>query len=351
MTTISLNNVSRLFGDTTAVDSVSLTIPSGRLFFLLGPSGCGKTTLLRLISGLDTPTSGEIWFDSVEVSRTPVEDRNVGIVFQQYALWPHMTVAENIRFGLRQRRMEKAAIRERLDEVLSLTQLTPLAERLPSELSGGQQQRVALARALALKPAVLLFDEPLSNLDPHLRQDIREQLLDLHHVLPTTMIYITHDTEEALSMADEVAILNRGSVIQSGTPHLLYHHPRNEFVARFLGESNFIEGTITRTAQGLSCLLGTSPLIIPPGLADEGELVRLVIRPSYLTLPAEGDYRITGTIEKLVFTGPVTRLSIRCAPDRVIGATVPSYRSGSFRIGDTIEVGYDPATIARIKTE
>lgn len=303
---------------------------------------------MRLISGLDTPTRGEIWFDSVEVSRIPVEQRNVGIVFQQYALWPHMTVTENIRFGLLQRRMDKAAIRERLDEVLTLTQLTPLAERFPSELSGGQQQRVALARALALKPAVLLFDEPLSNLDPHLRHDIREQLIELHRVLPTTMIYITHDTEEALSMADELAILNRGKVIQSGSPHALYHQPRDEFVARFLGESTIIEETVIRTERGLGCLLGTNPLILPPERAHEGERVRLVLRPSYLTIPAEGDYRISGTIERMVFTGPVTRVTIRCSPERVIGATVPSYRCESLRVGDTIEVGYDPATIAQL---
>lgn len=350
MTTIILNKVSRLFGDTTAVDSVSLTIPSGQLFFLLGPSGCGKTTLLRLISGLDTPSSGEIWFDNREVSRVPVENRNVGIVFQQYALWPHMSVIENIRFGLVQRRMDKAAIRDRLEEVLTLTQLTPLAERLPSELSGGQQQRVALARALALKPAVLLFDEPLSNLDPHLRHDIREQLIELHHALPTTMIYITHDTEEALSMADEIAILNRGRVIQSGKPYSLYHHPHNEFVARFLGESTIIDGTITRTDRGLGCLIGSTHLMVPTELAGEGEKVRLVIRPSYLTIPAEGDYHISGTIEKMVFAGPVTRLSIRCSIGLVIAATVPSHRCGTFQVGGTIAIGYDPATIARIDT-
>ena len=358
MTTISLNHVCRYFGSTTAVDDVSLTIPSGSLFFLLGPSGCGKTTLLRLISGLDSPTSGEIWFDSREVSQIPVEDRNVGIVFQQYALWPHMSVLENIRFGLTQRRMDRGEIASRIDHALTLTHLVPLAHRMPSELSGGQQQRVALARALALKPAVLLFDEPLSNLDPHLRHDIREQLLTLHHTLPTTMIYVTHDIEEALSMADEIALLNQGRVEQSGVPRALFHRPRNEFVARFMGEASIIEGTVIRHEQKWAVLLedtqNGAPLIILPDETGSTHRLsakapgRFVLRPHYFSFPSASEYRISGCIEAITFTGPVTHIVIRCTPSQTITVAIPSCRTTLLQPGMTIEVSYQPADIAEI---
>jgi iron(III) transport system ATP-binding protein len=354
MTTISLQNVSRFFGNTAAVDSVTVSIPSGSLFFLLGPSGCGKTTLLRLISGLDIPSRGEIWFDNSDVSTIPIEKRNVGIVFQQYALWPHMTVEENIQFGLTQRRMEKRAITDRIQEVLALTQLGPLSKRLPSELSGGQQQRVALARALALKPAVLLFDEPLSNLDPHLRYEIREQLVELHRSMPTTMIYVTHDTEEALSMADEIAILNKGRIVQSGRPEVLFHQPQSEFVARFLGEVNIFDGIFVKTTKGIGCYFSKTTIELPEqfgalGVDAAGEPIRIAIRPSYLSYPADDEFGITGTIEKIVFTGPATRLVIRISSTHSLTALLPSYRCNGLSIGDSITVGYDPRTIARLR--
>ena len=354
MTTISLSQVSRFFGNTAAVDGVTVTIPSGSLFFLLGPSGCGKTTLLRLISGLDTPSSGEIWFDNCNVSAVPIEKRNVGIVFQQYALWPHMTVEENIRFGLTQRRMEKSAVSGRIKEVLALTQLGPLSKRLPSELSGGQQQRVALARALALKPAVLLFDEPLSNLDPHLRHEIREQLVELHRSMPTTMIYVTHDTEEALSMADEIAILNRGQIVQSGRPEILFHQPQSEFAARFLGEVNIFDGIIVKTTKGKGCFFSETTIELPEqfgaaSVGNVGEQIRIAIRPSYFTYRADDEFGITGTIEKIVFTGAATRLVIRVSSTQSLTALVSSYRCSGLSIGDTITVGYDPRTIARLE--
>lgn len=349
MTSISLRKVSRHFGSTAALDEVTLSIPSGSLFFLLGPSGCGKTTLLRLISGLDIPSRGSVWFDQTEVTSVPVEKRNVGIVFQQYALWPHLTVEENISFGLTQRRMDKHTLKKRVEEVLTLTQLGPLLKRRPAELSGGQQQRVALARALALKPAVLLFDEPLSNLDPHLRHDIREQLIELHRSMPTTMIYVTHDTEEALSMADEIAILNRGQVVQTGQPSQLFHRPQSEFVARFLGEVNILSGAVVPTCSGIGCSLGTVTLELPPHFSRVGEHIRIAIRPTYFSYPAEGDYTVTGILEEIVFTGPSTRLSLRVSPHLLLKASLPSYRCSDLVIGEVMTLGYEPRMIARLE--
>lgn len=256
VTPITLRALTKRFGQTTAVDAIDLDIPAGDLFFLLGPSGCGKTTLLRMIAGFSDPTEGAIQFGDDDVTHMPANKRDTGMVFQGYALWPHMTVTQNVAFGLEVRKVKKSEMKQRVDEALAKVQLSPYADRKTNQLSGGQQQRVALARALVIKPRVLLLDEPLSNLDAKLRLDMRQQIRDLCKASGITGVYVTHDQHEALSMADQVAVLNQGKVVQAGPPTTLYRRPANRFVADFLGETNFIPGEVAGT-QGQHIILNT----------------------------------------------------------------------------------------------
>lgn len=287
MTPIILQSLRKEFGRTVAVDRVDLNITSGALFFLLGPSGCGKTTLLRMIAGFAEPTSGRIFFGDEEVTRLPANKRNAGMVFQGYALWPHMSVAQNVGFGLQVRKVAAREREQRIADALELVQMTEYAQRKPNELSGGQQQRVALARALVIRPTVLLLDEPLSNLDAKLRLEMRSQIRQICRQTGITAVYVTHDQKEALSMADGIAVLNRGNVVQSGPPRELYERPKTRFVADFLGETNFLSATVG-DAEG-DCLSletpsgrlwtranGTSP--------EKGAKVHLSIRPEALKL-------------------------------------------------------------------
>jgi iron(III) transport system ATP-binding protein len=254
MTTIALEGLTRRFGPTVAVDEVTLHVPTGELFFVLGPSGCGKTTLLRLIAGFVAPDAGRIRFDDRDVTDLPPNKRNAGMVFQSYALWPHMTVLDNVAYGLRVRRVAAAARRDRALAALRAVRMDPLADRRPNELSGGEQQRVALARALVVEPQVLLLDEPLSNLDAALRQEMRLEIKRLCKETGITTVYVTHDQKEALAMADTVAILRAGRIVQVGAPRTLYTQPGSRFVAGFLGEANFIAGTVSGSRDGLVTL-------------------------------------------------------------------------------------------------
>ncbi|MBL8746862.1 MAG: ABC transporter ATP-binding protein [Phycisphaerae bacterium] len=248
-TTIEIRNLSKHYksfgvGTTKAVDDISLTIPKGSLFFLLGPSGCGKTTLLRMIAGFIEPTSGAILFDGRNVSNVPPNKRNTGMVFQSYALWPHMSVEQNVAFGLSVRRVPRVERERRVMEALRAVRMDEYAKRKPNQLSGGQQQRIALARALVVRPDVLLLDEPLSNLDAKLRTEMRHEIKRICHESRLTTVYVTHDQKEALSMADQIAVLDMGVIAQVGTPRDLYNRPKTRFVADFLGETNFIDGEI-----------------------------------------------------------------------------------------------------------
>src|SRR5712671_1696966 len=246
MASVELRGLTKRYGALAVVDDVSLTIAHGSLVCLLGPSGCGKTTTLRLIAGFVEPTAGEIRVGEKVVSspaRTvPPERRNMSMIFQSYALWPHMTVAENVAYGLKLRKMDKETIAQKLNSILSTTHLDQLAERYPGELSGGQQQRVALARALVVEPETLLLDEPLSNLDANLREEMRFEVRRLHDAYRYTTVYVTHDQSEAMTTADLVAVMNLGKVEQAGSPEDIYERPRSEFVARFIGASNVIKG-------------------------------------------------------------------------------------------------------------
>src|SRR3954470_11069937 len=245
MTSVRLDHITKAFGDTVALADINLEIGAGELFFLLGPSGCGKSTLLRLIAGLHGPTSGRLWFNDRDVTGLGTEKRNAVMCFQSYALWPHMTVADNIRFGLNVRKVPKAEAEQRLDEALRLVQMDPYASRKPNELSGGQQQRVALARALAVRPDCLLLDEPLSNLDAKLRHEMRGEIRRICKETGFTTIYVTHDQKEALSVADRIAVMRAGRLAQVGTPGELYHRPASSFVADFIGNTNLLPGHIT----------------------------------------------------------------------------------------------------------
>ncbi|MFH0920732.1 MAG: ABC transporter ATP-binding protein [Fibrobacterota bacterium] len=244
MYSVSIKDVRHSFGATEVLKGVSLDIASGEFFFLLGPSGCGKTTLLRILAGLERPKAGRVFFNNEEVTEKPTQARNTSLVFQSYALWPHMTVAENVAFGLENRKVPAAEAVAKVREALDLVRLTGLEKRLPGQLSGGQQQRVALARALVVGPGLLLLDEPLSNLDARLRAEMRVELMHVHRATRVTSVYVTHDQEEALSMADRIAFMEEGRILQVGTPRELYLRPATVRLGRFLGNANVVEGTV-----------------------------------------------------------------------------------------------------------
>lgn len=244
MVSIAIRSLSKRFGETVALDSVSLKIEPGEMFFLLGPSGCGKTTLLRHIAGFYTPDSGKILFDARDVTHVPAHKRNTAMMFQSYALWPHMSVAQNVAFGLEQRKTDPENIERRVAEALDMVRLRKQANRKINQLSGGQQQRVALARALVVRPECLLLDEPLSNLDARLRLDMRTEIRRICKEFGLTTVYVTHDQKEALAIADRLAILDEGKVVQAGTPRQIYRFPFTTRVASFLGETNMIRGVI-----------------------------------------------------------------------------------------------------------
>ncbi len=296
MTPIRLKNVRKHFGKTIAVDGVNLEIPGGDLFFLLGPSGCGKTTLLRMIAGFTEPTEGSIYFGDQDVTAQPTNKRDTGMVFQGYALWPHMSVQQNVGFGLtvgaRKSKYSAAERQKKVEQTLELVQISHLAKRKINQLSGGQQQRVALARALVVEPSVLLLDEPLSNLDAKLRLEMRAEIRRVCKRAKITGVYVTHDQKEALSMADGMAVLNQGQVTQVGAPRALYERPDTRFVADFLGETNFITAQIQgrkTDAQGREVLELNSPLGILQTTAFDTDApnaaqVTLSIRPEALTV-------------------------------------------------------------------
>ena len=318
MVRIHIDSVTKLFGDVPAVDAVSITIEKGELFFLLGPSGCGKTTLLRMIAGFYYPDSGRILFDDRDVGQVPPHRRDTGMVFQNYALWPHMDVRGNVAFGLEMHDVSEAESRDRVDRALDLVQMTEYAGRSPNQLSGGQQQRVALARALVLEPDVVLLDEPLSNLDARLRLEMRARIKEIHETLGLTMVYVTHDQAEALSMADRMAIMLRGRLAQTGTPREIYHRPNSRFVADFIGETNLIagrvssvEGTVTvETAVGAL----TASLAWPSIAA--GMEVWCSIRPEKLDLLKERENRtneMRGEVLRTFFLGDHEQYFVRLA--------------------------------------
>ena len=310
-----------------AVDGIDLTITGGEFFSLLGPSGCGKTTTLRLIAGLEQPTSGQILLDGADVSNVPAHKRNVNTVFQSYALFPFLSVFDNVAFGLRNRRLQKQEITGRVEQALDLVQLRAYAKRRPRQLSGGQQQRVALARALVLNPAVLLLDEPLGALDAQLRRSLKVELKALQERVGITFLYVTHDQEEALTMSDRLAVMRDGRIVQIGTPHEVYEEPTDVYVADFLGVSNLMEVDVVGRGPGpdRQVRLGDFHLTVRHGDDDVTDHAHAVIRPERVRIEpfgTGGPNRVAAMVERLVFLGSATQVILRLAAGTQLQALV-----------------------------
>lgn len=304
---VKLEKVTKRFGKTVAVESVDLFVRKGELFGIIGPSGCGKTTTLRLIAGLEYPDDGRIFFGDKDVTFTKPYERNVAMVFQNYALWPHMTVYENIAYGLKLRKIPQMEIKQRIRRVLELTKLEGLESRYPTQLSGGQQQRVALARALVVEPDVLLLDEPLSNLDAKLRVEMRSELKNIVKKTDITTIYVTHDQEEAMNICDRIALMNNGKVVQIGEPKELYFNPKSFFVATFMGKSNVLEGKVV-SIQPTIVAIDNLTLYVDKKLGESllNKKVYIVIRPENIKLV---DFTTYDDKSKNILEGIVTSVS------------------------------------------
>ena len=328
---ITFDKVVKKYGPVYAVKELTLAIEAGALHFLLGPSGCGKTTSLRLLAGLESPTAGRIFFDDLDVTESAAALRGVGMVFQNYALWPHMTIKENITYGLKLRKLGKSEIQSRLTDVLEITRLGAYVDRLPGQLSGGQQQRVALARALAIRPNVLLLDEPLSNLDAKLRLEMRDNISRIHEETKITTVYVTHDQKEALSMGSCISVMYAGELIQTDTPRELYRFPKTPFVAGFIGETNMYNGEVVgingdeiavETAGGIlraGCWRGDFVLREQVNLSFRPEHVRII---DDATSPNEDDNELAMVIERVTYLGESEQILLAGPKGNLIKANV-----------------------------
>ena len=341
---VELEGISVAFGDVTALDGVSLSVADGEFFTLVGPSGCGKTTTLRAIAGFEPPDSGVVRIDGRDVTGAPPEDRDVGIVFQSYALFPHMTVRENVGYGLRFRDPPGGVSRrERVDELLELVDMAGMSERDPTELSGGQQQRVSLARALASGPDVLLLDEPLSALDARLRERLRVTVRGIQRDLGITTVYVTHDQAEALAVSDRVAVMNDGRIEQVGTPEAVYREPASRFVASFVGDNNLLDGEVTSTDPPRASVEGVELDLPPDAAVAVGERVTLSVRPEAVdVLSGAGDGRSGTTLEASVegveFLGEAYRLHCDWRGTELLVRSDAREPPGS-----AVALGFDPA--------
>jgi putative spermidine/putrescine transport system ATP-binding protein len=313
MTFLELNNVQKHFGEVVAVEDFNLSAQRGEFVSFLGPSGCGKTTTLRMIAGFERPTDGTITVDGTDITHRPPHRRNVGMVFQSYALFPNMTVAENIGFGLKVRRRPKAEISKRVGELLELIHLSARGDRYPYQLSGGQQQRVALARALAIEPQVLLLDEPLSALDAKIRISLRKEIRTIQRQLGITTVYVTHDQEEALSLSDRVVVMSDGRIEQIGSPADIYNFPATQFVANFVGTLNLLTAKVIDAASGRLSVAGQEVRTSKPvEVARDGSTVSIAIRPEGIELGTNGGTNwLSGIVEDVSFLGSIVRIRLR----------------------------------------
>jgi spermidine/putrescine transport system ATP-binding protein len=330
---VALQEVTKRFGDFTAVDNVSLDIHEGEFFSLLGPSGCGKTTCLRMIAGFELPTLGDVKIENKSMGDTPPYRRPVNTVFQNYALFPHMTIYENIAFGLEMKRVSSSEIKSRVIEALEMVRLPQLADRRPRQLSGGQQQRIALARALVNRPKVLLLDEPLSALDLKLRKAMQLELKELQHQVGITFIFVTHDQEEAITMSNRIAVMSDGVVQQIGDPIEIYARPHNRFVADFIGETNFIEGQVAEVSPHQTQVALSGGVKLPArfvaGLTP-GQTVTVAVRPEKIALhtaPPSNGTSIPATVNEAVYIGTDTRYTVRLAGEHEVVARLQNIGS------------------------
>jgi spermidine/putrescine transport system ATP-binding protein len=334
---VELRDVVKEFGEVRAVDHVSMQIRDGEFFAMLGPSGCGKTTCLRMIAGFELPTYGDVVIKGKPQGATPPYKRNVNTVFQSYALFPHMTVADNVAFGLQMRGVPKAEVTRRVQEALAMVRLEALAARKPRQMSGGQQQRVALARALVNRPDVLLLDEPLGALDQKLRKDLQFELRNLQEQVGITFVFVTHDQEEALTMADRIAVMSQGKVLQIGTPTEIYERPNCRFVADFIGETNFINGRVTSLEQGYAVVetaLGNRVRGIMPRQVELHSEVTVSVRPEKARLSVDNTHVTDNlncypvTVERVAYIGSDTRILVRVHnAEREFSVWEPNLRS------------------------
>jgi spermidine/putrescine transport system ATP-binding protein len=339
---ISLEGVGKRFGSVVAVHETTLDIRDGEFFSMLGPSGCGKTTTLRMIAGFETPDEGRVLLRGADVTNVPPNQRNVNTVFQHYALFPHMSVFDNVSFGLELKKVPRGERRERVAEMLRVVQLEGMEKRKPLQLSGGQQQRVALARALVNRPAALLLDEPLGALDVKLRKQMQLELKRIQTELGTTFVYVTHDQEEALTMSDRIAVMNSGEIEQVGDPKEIYEHPRTPFVADFVGSLNAFDLRVDEVANGLALMRVSEHerLVVPIGTsAREGDALRVAVRPERVRIepsngrPPEGGSVIEGTVAELVYLGGLTQFHVETdAAGRIV----------SHRMDDAVAARLEP---------
>lgn len=342
---ISVRNAVKRYGSVTALKGASLDILDNEFFTLLGPSGCGKTTLLRMMAGFEEVTEGAILLFGEDIGDLPPDKRPINTVFQQYALFPHMTVAENVAFGLRMLKRPRAEIEQRTARMLDLVKLGGFASRKPSQLSGGQQQRVALARAMAPDPKVLLLDEPLSALDLKLRQEMRVELKQLQQETGITFVFVTHDQEEALTMSDRIAVMSEGEIQQIGTAHQIYEQPDNQFVANFIGETNLIAATVTNVSDNIcACRMsdGTELDALVSRPVAAGATGQLSIRPERLSVVAAGQGGLTGEIVHQVYLGTDTQHLVRLADGTEIAVRTQNAHGAAPNVGPGDRVGLAP---------
>ncbi len=345
------DNVSKRFGDFTAVDRLSLSINRGEFFALLGPSGCGKTTLLRLVAGFETPSEGRMLLDEQDIGATPPHLRPVNMMFQNYALFPHMTVEGNIAFGLKQERLPKNIIQERVAEMLALVRLEPWAKRKPNQLSGGQRQRAALARSLVKRPKVLLLDEPLAALDKKLREETQFELIQLQKRLATTFVIVTHDQQEAMTVATRMAVMEHGGIAQVGTPVEIYEQPNSRYVADFIGDVNLLQGRITGTSPGgvtVECDELGNVLVTQAATSRPGDDVWVALRPEKMRIDRDGPAgnltnSIGGSVVEIGYLGDLSTYKVRVSDRLVLKATVPNLtrtRARPLEAGDRVRLSW-----------
>lgn len=330
-------------GKTVVIDDLNLTIENGELFTLLGPSGCGKTTLLRMIAGFNSIEGGDFFFGETRINDMEPSKRNIGMVFQNYAIFPHLTVRDNVAFGLKQRKVAKEELEARTDEYLKLMQIEQFADRKPDQLSGGQQQRVALARALVINPDVLLMDEPLSNLDAKLRVDMRQAIRDIQRRIGITTVYVTHDQEEAMTISDHIAVMNLGEIQQVGSPKELYHKPHNEFVANFIGKTNLIDAKIIKGNNKTFLQIGEYKLDLQEYDHVEPQDVRVSIRPEEFIKDESGV--IEATVDNSVYLGSSVNYLLNTSFAERIEVTEESTFEENLKPGDVIHLTVNTSKI------
>jgi putative spermidine/putrescine transport system ATP-binding protein len=352
MAFLELENISKQFGQNIAVDHVNISVEQGEFLTLLGPSGCGKTTILRMVAGFETPSEGNILLDGEDITHRAASKRPMGMVFQSYALFPHMTAVQNIAFGMSIQHKPKAEIKQRCAELLELVGLSDKGRSYPHQLSGGQQQRVALARALAVEPKVLLLDEPLSALDAKVRVSLRNEIRRIQQQLKTTAIYVTHDQEEALAISDRIAVMARGRIEQLDHPEEIYSNPRTVFAASFVGSSNQFQSVLTSAAEGI-CQSEHFTLHIPPQPNfKDGERVLVLVRPEEMSIePAieGGEENLTGTVNQIpgvidlrTFLGPFTRFHLRVNETTTLTVDVPSQQARDYFVAQNVVITFVP---------